>query len=591
MSESRRQSFLSDVILAWMPFVAIFIAVPIAVYVPNQIEFEYKFSVLGVFLILGIAAIVPLLLLYCVRPHLRGRIAAGLFFIGLFILVSDIIAPLQWGEFNGDEKLTEPWRLTLLQAGLAAALVLLWLKISPRLVRAFGVPVVLTVLVFQGLALTHALPAASASTSGDAAEIAPAPSGSSLPNIYEFTFDAYSSLNFLDNLDATGLRAELDGFTFFPRTMANYPMTDASVPSFLTGRLFHGGSFKQFQLDAKRGGLRRALQDKGYRISIYSPDRSRFWMYDGASYTRTGQQLAEQMVGSPGAELLAQITLVRVMPNFLRREMRDATDLVFALIADSSPILPEQPTGKERPSYSYYKQLSVPLIRQFLADEKSRPASGQYVYLHAMLPHAPNVWSGACEATEKSNYQAQSLCSTRLMGEIVGELKRLGHYDNSIVIFQSDHGSRHRTADLSSSPFEMFSPEIGDEIEAVNNYYSAEGFFRRLHALLVIKPPMAGKALVQVSSAQAQLVDIAPTIYHLLGIAGLSTDGQSVFSLTDASPPREIKVFTGLSLRGEQKKEATLGRDLSEIDLASLGYLPGRGWRIYPSVHAEHEGW
>ena len=114
----RGRRFLSDLILAWMPFLMMFIAVPIAIYVPNQIEFEYKLSTVGTLMAMGAAILILLLPLYFVKQPLRVRIAHGLFFLGVFILLSDIIAPMQWGELNGDEKLREPIALTLLQVGL-----------------------------------------------------------------------------------------------------------------------------------------------------------------------------------------------------------------------------------------------------------------------------------------------------------------------------------------------------------------------------------------------------------------------------------------------------------------------------------------
>lgn len=53
----------------------------------------------------------------------------------------------------------------------------------------------------------------------------------------------------------------------------------------------------------------------------------------------------------------------------------------------------------------------------------------------------------------------------------------------------------------------------------------------------------------------------------------------------------ELNVFTGISLKNHRRKDVTLSRDVFEIDLVHLGYLPRRGWQIYPNVRATHEGW
>ena len=66
-----RSEFLADLVLAWMPFLVVFIALPIAIYVSNQLEFEYKLSAVGTLIAVGAAMLIPLLLLYYVKPSLR----------------------------------------------------------------------------------------------------------------------------------------------------------------------------------------------------------------------------------------------------------------------------------------------------------------------------------------------------------------------------------------------------------------------------------------------------------------------------------------------------------------------------------------
>lgn len=588
MSERGRE-FLADLVLAWMPFLMVFIAVPIAIYVPNQLEFEYKLSTVGTLIAIGAAMLIPLLMLYFVKPPARVWIAHGLFFLGLLILLSDMIAPLQWGQLDGDEKLREPTNLTLIQAALAIGLVSLWIYLPSRLVRALGVPLVFTVLTFQLLLLARAVPTASASTLEVHADPA---STAKMPNVYQFVFDGYSSLNFLMDLETNGLRDDLDGFVFFPRNMANYPETDASVPSFMTGRLFTGGSFKQFQINSRTAGLRRTLQDHGYRISVYSPDTTRFWMYDGASYVQTGQQLAERLYGNTSAQRLAQVTFVRVAPNILRREAFNASEGFFTRVAEFERLLASKGGGRDiLDNYSFYKSLSVPLVRQFIADEKSRPESGQYVFLHVILPHSPFVWDASCQFMAKSSYVNQSLCASKLMGEIVAELKRLGRYDNSLIIFQSDHGMKNVTDSHGVATFDSIPDDIAEHAATVNSNYAGEGLWGRFHALLAVKPPSAEEAEIQVSQSQTQLIDISPTIFDVLDIEMPNPEGQSVLSLSESSE-REIHVFTGIHFKAKGSRDKLiLGRDLKELSLAHLGYKPGRGWRLYPDVPATHEGW
>jgi len=556
MKRGRYSDFIADLITAWTPFLAVFIALPIAIYVPNQIEFAYNISIVLTLSVIGVAFLIALLPLYLIKPDLRARISHGLFFLGLFVFLSDLIAPPQWARFDGQEKLTEPLAPTLLQAVLAILLILLWIKLPTDIVRRFGACLTLTVFAFQPLALLRALPEAVAATN-QLTHISPdaVRSPANLPNIYQFVFDGYSSLNFLGDLSSLDLARSLDSFVFFPRNLANYNYTDASVPSFLTGRLFKAGSFKDFQRQATTSGIRRELHKLGYQIALYTPDKSRFWAYAGARDVTTGEQLAGEVLGDVQLMRLMQVTLVRVAPNWLRLKTLEASNGFLEQIADS-----------------YYK-FSVPLIKRFIADEEDRPALGRYVYVHVILPHPPLVWNEKCEPVEtRSDYRSQSLCAVRLMGEIVHELKSLGRYENSMIIFQSDHGIGpsyiQPTGELA---YNAASPEVRQRIQSIKDVdgdRDPDDFLLRLHALLAIKPPMSEHLPMVVSPAQTQLADIAATIYGALGLEGVPTDGQSVFALSEEEV-REIHTFV-----------------VSNPNIAHLSFTRGQGWRIYPSFHS-----
>src|SRR5262249_40602835 len=152
----------------------------------------------------------------------------------------------------------------------------------------------------------------------------------------------------------------------------------------------------------------------------------------------------------------------------------------------------------------------------------------RYVYLHVILPHPPLVWNGACEPVEtESDYKSQSLCAVQLMGEIVSELKRLGRYEKSMIIFQSDHGIGPQfmrpTGELA---YDAAPPDVRERIQSIRDVdgeRNPDDFLLRLHALLAIKLPMSEHAPILVSPVQTQLADIAATIYATLGVNGVPT--------------------------------------------------------------------
>ena len=234
--------------------------------------------------------------------------------------------------------------------------------------------------------------------------------------------------------------------------------------------------------------------------------------------------------------------------------------------------------------YALYKRLSVPLFRQFLDEEPRRAATGRYVYLHVILPHPPFVWSADCTYVEPSSYREQTLCATRLMAEMVDTLKRLGRYDDSLVIFQSDHGY-HGVRGGKTEPASTPPVAVRESVRTAMSYLGVGGYFRRIHPLLTIKPAAAGERPLQRASVPVQLIDIPATVVDLTGIPAPVTDGTSAFRLS-GSEAREIHLYAGVYTKDARGRVLVLGKSMSQTDLAHISYTAGTGWKLYPNLPA-----
>ena len=123
----------NDVIIASLPFVIGFLSIPLAILLPNLIEFDYRLSVVWPFLgfcVLSIFLISTVGLI--LNSHRRSGLYSGLFFVGVFLLLSDILAPLQWGLLDGESALEESRRSSLIELVLIALLLLCWVKLPAR---------------------------------------------------------------------------------------------------------------------------------------------------------------------------------------------------------------------------------------------------------------------------------------------------------------------------------------------------------------------------------------------------------------------------------------------------------------------------
>ena len=575
----------SDGILAWFPFLVCFIVIPLAIYKPNQSNFDYNFWAPMPLLVLGVLTLLIISVLWFTNPVFRKITASSLFYLGAFIFLTDVVAPLDWDLIDGSNYVQEPVRLNYIEAGVVFILFIASRIVSMRLLRVFGVTFIIFLIFIQSFSFASIL----FSTYQHDKILAKSKLNNystanqqNLGNIYHIVFDAYSSNVFMKSLKLMQFEEDFSGFIFFENNLANYQSTDASIPSFMTGTFYKQGSFRQWQNQSITGGIRKSLQEIGYNVSLYVPTRADFWMYENAQYSRTSHELANEFRKNDSMQL-AQISLVRVAPNFLRQETYSHSPYLFNSVSQLF-------SGRENSDSSgFYKEFSVPLYRMFLKEENERASKGNYVYVHLVLPHPPFKWSHECDYSpdgKATDFLQQSHCSTRLMVELIQKLKMLNRYDSSTIIFQSDHGYHGEQAGSVKTDVKLSEAFI-NKISKQANYLPPQGFFRRTHSLLAIKRPLSPLNPLIISQAQTQLADIPATIYDILDIEGPENDGASVYEL-DINEAREISVFGGVTFI-QNGKTRKLGSTLPAHNLAHFSYLKGRGWRIKSDILATTE--
>jgi arylsulfatase A-like enzyme len=166
--------------------------------------------------------------------------------------------------------------------------------------------------------------------------------------------------------------------------------------------------------------------------------------------------------------------------------------------------------------------------------------------MHILLPHSPYVWDEQCNYTLKleNGYAKQTLCATKLMAEIVAALKSLHRYHDSLIVFQSDHGHEKeaRISELSSQMPDRIKSTIRSALKLESDEFN--DYVKRLHALLLVKPPFDSNESMHTSSTVTQLADIPATIAQLVSIEALAAGGRSLFTL-EQHKPREIHIFFG----------------------------------------------
>lgn len=416
-----------QVAVSWFPLALLLVVFPLQIFEGNQDSFGFDLLLLAPLLLLGIASFFFMaLLLRLPSGTLRLWIAAAGFWVGLCLLLLQVVAPLETkgmaGHFDIEGIYTSG--TAVLAAILVLSIVIVVALIVPaRLVvgpASVFVPLCLVFLVGSSLlhvsdATIQRLVADLTLRSGSPITYLPAPK---TPveggNVYHIILDAFVASAFPEAMRRAGATPDdFPGFTVFPRNRANYDVTHVSVPSLMSGTLHESRGLKQWQQKWKGDGLLTQAVQTGYTL----------WLYPAAAHYE-GQRSHFLRPPSGGgrsttAWTLLGLALMRASPPTLREWLwRDDSGLVRKAVMAAGF------SGNE------WVLEQVQRFRNVTADEPRRAGKGEYVYAHIYLPHGPYLLGSDCGARsgdggdQNNRYLDQAACAVRLLGELIKELRR-----------------------------------------------------------------------------------------------------------------------------------------------------------------------
>lgn len=536
-------------IAALLPVIIVLVATPMRIYGGHAGDFGLRPVALAA--PFGIAMVAALAVLFFIRSERRAAILTA---IGFLVLAASFMPGSDWTPFASDTEVRLSPGVAIAEIAIVAGLILAVRKFSRALLIA-GAMTSAVLLIASPVMLVLAQ---------DRAPQRPTPPKrvSGRPNIYHFIFDGFSTRAFTGAL-ARRTTPALDGFILYANNRANYLATDASLPSLFTSSFFTGGPFRDFQARAREGGIRRVLQQHGYTVTTYTPDRNRFWWFAHADRAVTAQDLGRAKADPDGTRLLLQASLIRSSPAGLR----------FGMLLLTRQAMPWS-------AYNIYKQ-DLTLFDRFLSDEARRPARGQYVYFHIMLPHPPYRYDAACRnaARAEARYTSQAGCAALMMRRVVAHLRKQGRLDDAMIIFQGDHGFHSEESNLPPEHVAM-PAAVRQKLDSMRDSFDADALIQRSHALLLMKPPGKPATALRISEAPTQLIDVAPTIAKAGGFSMIGA-GMPVSDLAEGQS-RAWHFFAGITRKhGLFRKR--LGRDTETGRLAHVS-LNGRRWRIHPDI-------
>ncbi|HKI01973.1 MAG TPA: sulfatase-like hydrolase/transferase [Thermoanaerobaculia bacterium] len=155
------------------------------------------------------------------------------------------------------------------------------------------------------------------------------------------------------------------------------------------------------------------------------------------------------------------------------------------------------------------------LSRPWLESVKDKPF---FFFFHIYEPHSPYEPPEPYASKYASKYDGEIASADQIVGELVGELKRLGVYDRALVVLLSDHGEG-----------------LGDHGEEEHGVFL---YNEAIHVPLLVKLPESGKAGGTIGRP-VELLDVAPTVLGLMGL-DVPKAMSGVSLLAENVPPRRI---------------------------------------------------
>lgn len=266
-------------------------------------------------------------------------------------------------------------------------------------------------------------------------------------NVYHLVPDGFHGLSFEPLLEMSGRAETFADWHHYRNYTSPTSLTFSSVSASLRGRAYESGEdFTAYWEGAYEEGLWGALADQGVGVSAYS-----FRPYYCAP-TVSHCVTPKQMEGAVLDRATIDLSFLRLAPATVQRLLdrvnatvgtEDVTDFGFSItswLTGASDAVFQARGGLAETRFS------LEAFDRMIAEEAKRPATGQYVFWHGLMPHDPYLYGPTCEferdtkGSDEIGYQNQALCALHMVERLEDRLRELGRLDDSMIIVHSDHG-------------------------------------------------------------------------------------------------------------------------------------------------------
>jgi len=331
-------------------------------------------------------------------------------------------------------------------------------------------------------------------------------------DILHIILDGFGSQTF-ESITNYQTAFSLDGFTYYPDALASFSTTRPSIAAIMTGDLFEFEEQLDPYLDRVLAtkSVDKDLKLKGFDTQLVSLSYlcRKFTSPCFSAINLEGNYAAAENQ----AQQLAGFALFRASPHALKPFVYNRGHWVTRTAISSN-----------QQALLWKPMVWAKFLDDFTSNLKRRKnAQPVYRLLHVEFPHPPYVFNSNCKPVERrdgtfANNREQATCALKKIKRLLDRLQAIDLYDNTSIFIHSDHGSHYELRQRWSRQYQR----------------PTEWFGSRSSALLLFKPEKSQGAL-QVSTAPASVVDIAPTIREIIDQPSSHNHGIALQSLKTSS--------------------------------------------------------
>lgn len=252
-------------------------------------------------------------------------------------------------------------------------------------------------------------------------------------NLIIFLLDAVDSHTFWKVLeDNPEYKKNFDDFTYYPNTLGAYSFTSRSIPFILSGKWFENEEpFERYQTKAlKDSPLFGRLEEYQYSIGIY--DQYLNMNMDVGLDRFENQVEIKQQTTSWKNFLYTYLGMggVKFAPYNLKQLCYEIIDRRESLLLSDENIDGNRNFAEK--NTEFYNSLRE---QGFQLTDKN-----VFKFFHFEGAHVPYRYNKDLEVVENATYEMGVEACITLMNTYLDSLKKMGLYDNTSIVFLSDHG-------------------------------------------------------------------------------------------------------------------------------------------------------